>query len=49
MIITKPFTTRANYIKPTIDINKNIEYVLGADQKDESRNKETINEEETID
>jgi len=32
-----------------VDIKKNIDYVLGADQKDESRNKETINEEETID
>ena len=36
-------------LRLTKDINKNIEYVLGADQKDESRNKETINEEETID
>ena len=26
-----------------IDIKKNIDYVLGDDQKDESRNKETIN------
>ena len=32
-----------------VDIKKNIDYVLGDDQKDESRNKETINEEETID
>jgi hypothetical protein len=36
-------------LRLTKDINKNIDYVLGADQKDESRNKETINEEETID